>query len=99
MDDIAYRRGVDGERRRKRAFLDRDEAETDNRGYGEDRQGGDLRPRRLQMHRSDGELCQEPQEQKGCPPDLVRAVAGELDAGLSQGVQLQGEVQPGPLHG
>ena len=98
MDDVPNRRGIDGERRRKRAFLDRDEAETDNRGYREDRQRGDLRPRRLQMYRSDGELRQEPQEQKDCPPDLVGTVAGELDPGLSQGVQLQREVEPGPLH-
>ena len=99
MDDIPDRRGVDGERRRKWAFLDRNKAKTDNRGDREDRQGGDLRPRRLQMHRSDGELRQEPQEQKGRPPDLVRTVAGELNPGLSQGVQFQREVEPGSLHG
>jgi hypothetical protein len=95
MDDVPNRRGIDGERRRKRAFLDRDEAETDNRGYREDRQRGDLRPRRLQMYRSDGELRQEPQEQKDCPPDLVGTVAGELQAEERQPLLPNRQLKPG----
>src|SRR5947207_8326273 len=51
------------------------------------------------MHRGDRELCHEPKDQKGCPPDFVRAVGCELNPGLSQGVQLQREVEPGPLDG
>src|SRR5438477_150569 len=50
------------------------------------------------MHRGDRELCQKPKDQKGCPPDFVRAVGCELNPGLSQGVQLQREVEPGSLH-
>src|SRR5438552_16133544 len=51
------------------------------------------------MHRGDRELCHEPKDQKGCPPDFVRAVGCELNPGLSQGVQLQSEVKPGSLDG
>src|SRR6266699_642238 len=50
------------------------------------------------MHRVDRELCHEPKDQEGFPPDLVRAVGCELNPGLSQGVQLQSEVETGSLH-
>src|SRR4029077_12690881 len=64
----------------------------------EDRQGCNLRPRHLQMDGGDRELYHEPEEQKRCPLDLVGTVAGELDAVLTQGVQLEREIEPGPLH-
>src|SRR5229473_4973380 len=77
VDDVRQWLGGHFERPGERALLDRDEAEPDNRRRREDRQGGDLRPRHLQMDGGDRDLRHQPEDQKGGPLELVGMVAGE----------------------
>jgi len=55
-DDVQERPRRHFERRGEGALLDRDEAKANNRRHREDRQGGDLRARHLQMYGGDGDL-------------------------------------------
>src|SRR6266568_1224089 len=98
VDDVQQRLGGHFERPGEWTLLGRDEAQPDEGCHRENRQGGDLRPRHLQMYGGDRDLRHDPKDQKGCPFELVGMVAGEGEARLAQGVQLQHQVEPGPLY-